>query len=50
MAVCGERFPAPTHFAQDHWANCFLYQNGQQVDAPQPVPTQQTEVTFDGNA
>jgi len=50
MAVCGERFPAPTHFAQDHWANCFLYQDGQHLDAPQPAPIQQTEVTFDGNA
>ena len=50
MAVCGERFPAPTHFAQDHWANCFLYQDGQHLDAPQPAPTHQTEVTFDGNA
>ncbi len=50
MAVCGERFPAPTQFAQDHWANCFLYQDGQHLDAPQPAPTQQTEVTFDGNA
>jgi peptide/nickel transport system ATP-binding protein len=33
MSLCSERFPSPTHFAQDHWASCFFYQgSSNQVD------------------
>ena len=35
MAVCSERFPSPAHFAQDHWAHCFLYQGSSNQDGQQ---------------
>lgn len=50
MPVCGERFPAPTYFAQDHWASCYLYRGVQPVAASQPSPTQDLEVNHDGDA
>ena len=50
MAVCSERFPSPTYFAQNHWASCFLYRGGQHPVASQPAATHHSEVTYDGNA
>jgi peptide/nickel transport system ATP-binding protein len=40
LPVCGERFPSPTQFADDHWANCFAYEGGQQSEVSYSSSTQ----------